>query len=289
MIFDFLQIYLFIFYILGLFLVSLSLAHKIWPHNFAWIMHWFTVRLDFILTLVLHSCVALVTVCWGKMLQNFWWMTSTEIQDPFSLMVLVLILRLYLCVLKTRIIWAASRNCRNILTRCLQFYGLKFLILLMHPMNIAMKIRKHKTIQLARFCNPSLSVDGFDSLGCSNMIVFCVATLHSLVIWQFVMVYRLLSHLFSIWFINFMNLWCCITPTFYTFYQGCVTQTSETLLAENISFKLCSFYWKNCIHVHRQVFSLVLIGLKTSYMGSNTAWPLGHDGNSGIYIYPKQI
>jgi hypothetical protein len=65
-------------------------------------------------------------------------------------------------------------------------------------MNIAMKIRKHKTIQFARFCNPSLSVDGFDSLGCSNMIVFCVATLHSLVIGQFVMVYRLLSHLFSI-------------------------------------------------------------------------------------------
>jgi hypothetical protein len=49
-------------------------------------------------------------------------------------------------------------------------------------MNIAMKIRNHKTIQFARFCNPSLSVDGFDSLGCSNMIVFCVATLHSLVI-----------------------------------------------------------------------------------------------------------
>lgn len=39
-----------------------------------------------------------------------------------SLMIQVLILRLQLCALRTTITWAKSKNCRNILTRCTEYF-----------------------------------------------------------------------------------------------------------------------------------------------------------------------
>lgn len=68
--------------------------------------------------------LTLVAGCWGKMLQNSYLMISTETQGLCSLMVLVPILRLYHYVLKTRITWGVSRNCRSILTRYWKCYAL---------------------------------------------------------------------------------------------------------------------------------------------------------------------